>query len=100
MPNNGHYTICPFFQRESGKTIVCEDCPRRFRTKGDKLNYMKQFCDSNYEACIYAQELQEVWEATQRNPAKGMQIFLDHQVRAQEKEIKILSSRLDRLERK
>lgn len=100
MPNNGRYTICPFYRCERGKIIFCEDCQRRFKTIAEKEKHLDKYCDSNYNECKYAIRLTELWEEIEKKPMDGLRIFAEHQVHEYRKELQRVTRLLDEFERK
>lgn len=99
MPNNGHYTLCPYYRHEKDKVLYCEDTSRRFICKEDKENHMVKYCDSAWERCPYAITISHVWEQINSDLARQKEIYLTHQVKAMKGELKKLNGRLNKLEK-
>lgn len=100
MPNNGRYTICPYYRCERGKMIFCEDCQRRFKTIAEKEKHLDKYCDSSFNECKYAQRLNELWEEIEKKPVKGSLIFAEHQVHEYRKELQRITRQLDDIEKR
>lgn len=62
----GFYIKCPFFVHQQYKrpTISCEDCVRLFDSNKDKINWIKQYCENDWEHCEYASGMIEIYERT------------------------------------
>lgn len=98
MPNNGHYTLCPYYRDEKNKSISCEDIFRRFDSKRKKYKWMDQFCDDSWSDCPYAIALTEMWERI-LNGADMDKEQLEHKNKELTTELKKQSSRLGRLDK-
>lgn len=62
MPNTGRITLCPYYRDEKNLSISCEDTFRRFRWPAQKKRHMDMYCDKDWKACPYAQELDKLYE--------------------------------------
>lgn len=58
----GRFALCPYFRSEKRLSISCEDTVRQFYTKRDKLKRLKDYCDSDWESCQYADALNKLYE--------------------------------------
>ena len=99
LPNNGHYTLCPYYKHEKDKVIYCEDTSRRFLRLEEKENHMVKYCDSAWERCPYAITISHVWEQINSDMEHQQEIYLTHQVKAMKGELKKLNGRLNKLEK-
>lgn len=98
MPNNGHYTLCPYYRDEKNKSISCEDIFRRFDSKRKKYKWMEQFCDDSWSDCPYAIALTEMWERI-LDGADMDKEQMEHKIKELTTELKKQSSRLGRLDK-
>ena len=66
MPNNGRITLCPYYRDEKNLSISCEDTSRQFRWPAQKKRHMDMYCDHDWKACPYAQQLTELYEHAEK----------------------------------
>lgn len=87
MPNSSHYVLCPYFESEKNESISCEDVCRTFSNRKKKDWHMKTYCDSKWQSCEYAQAMSIAYE-------KGEEALEQERIKALEKELKSLSTKL------
>lgn len=63
MSNTGRITLCPYYRDEKNLSISCEDTFRRFRWPAQKKRWMDAYCDRDWKACPYTQELNKLYES-------------------------------------
>lgn len=90
------FALCPFFQSEKKLSISCEDTVRQFYSKKDKQKQLKNYCDSQWEACRHAIALNDLYERmdhmkTQRDRDIAA---LEHLAQARKKENEEIRQRL------
>ena len=92
----GRFALCPYFMSEKKLSISCEDTVRQFYTKKDKQKKLKNFCDSNWNACEYAKTLNDLYERMdEMKTQKDRDIAaLEHLAAARKKENEELRQRL------
>lgn len=101
MPNTGHITICPYYMSERSRAITCEDVFRRFRTKDEKMEYMKKYCDKDWTACRYAIKLQQTHEKmNEKGETERMLELFKHKSSATRDELKKTTTQLGKMEAK
>lgn len=101
MPNTGHITICPYYMSERSKAITCEDVFRRFRTKDEKMDYMKKYCDKDWTECKYAIKLQQTHEKMNgKGETERMLELFKHKSSATRDELKKTTTQLGKVEAK
>ena len=66
MPNNGHYTLCPYYRDEKNKSISCDDVCRTFRYPIQKKRWMEDYCDKAWQDCPHAKRLNEMYDRIER----------------------------------
>ena len=101
MPNNGRITLCPYYRDEKNLSISCEDTFRRFRWPAQKSKWMDDYCDKDWNACPYAETLNEMYE----NLVEGDEMNNKNKMLAQknaalEKELRKTASMLGRADKR
>ena len=101
MPNDGHYTLCPYFVGHKDKSISCEDIYRRFESHKDKENHMSKYCDDKWESCPHAVNLMRMYERIDNMSdieAKYEKLRVKYE--GTKKEIDSLSKKIGKLEKR
>lgn len=98
MPNNGRYTMCPYYRDERNKSISCEDTFRRFTSKRKKFQWMSNFCDESWSECPYAKALTDLWNRIDEGADMETEM-LQHKLRELQKEQKKMSSMLGKADK-
>jgi predicted RNase H-like nuclease (RuvC/YqgF family) len=96
MPNNGRYTLCPFYRDEKNLSISCEDTFRRFRWKAQKKRWLDGYCDKDWKSCPYAQELEKLYEGEDMSETKK----LAHELKAKDRELRKTAAMLGKSEKR
>lgn len=91
------YTLCPYFEYERKARISCEDIYRRFDTNEDKWSWMDMYCDNEWTKCPYAMELTEAYDRLEKGDEMALE---DHKIKALEKELKGMATKLGTAEKK
>lgn len=89
MPNNGRYTLCPYFRSEKKNSISCEDTFRTFGSVEKKQSYMDRYCDRDWTECPYAKEMSKVYDGEEEGMTERI---LEHKCAATTKELKKAAS--------
>lgn len=98
MPNYGHTAICPFYLGEKPKTISCEDAFRRFKDEKRRDAWTNMYCyEWDWMKCPYAADLSEAYERYEKGDDMALE---NHENEALRKELKSVSTRLGRAEKK
>ncbi|MDO4486059.1 MAG: hypothetical protein Q4C46_05615 [Bacillota bacterium] len=101
MPNNGRITLCPYYRDEKNLSISCEDTFRRFRWPAQKVRWMDDYCDKDWESCPYAQDLNNLYRKIERGDEEMNSVErLRQKNKALEKEQRRLISMLGRSEKR
>lgn len=58
----GYYILCPYHVSEKRHTISCEDSLHVFYSQNEKKNWISSYCTGDWERCVYAQGLNEIYE--------------------------------------
>lgn len=74
----GFYIKCPFFVHQQHKrpTISCEDCVRLFESNEVKFDYIKKYCEDQWQACPFAIALTEIYERTIYMDEKDSKLYV------------------------
>lgn len=94
MPNTGRITVCPYYRDEKNLSISCEDTFRRFRWPAQKNDWMDKYCDKDWKACEYAQELEKLYDKMGGDDLSDRILELEHELREKDKELRKVSSML------
>lgn len=98
MPNSCHVPVCPFYVDEKRKSISCEDTFRGFKTTEMKYSWMEIYCDSwEWQKCPYARDLSEAYARFEEGDINALE---EHKIEAMKKEMKSLSTKLGRAEKR
>lgn len=101
MPNNGRITLCPYYRNEKNLSISCEDTFRRFRWLSQKKRWLDTYCDSNWQYCPYAKDLNKLYEQMEGEDVENSKIMeLRHRNEALEKELRKTVAMLGKLEKR
>lgn len=95
MPNQGRYTVCPFYRDHKKKSISCEDCVRTFEDRQRKDEWMDRYCDLDWKMCPYSKALWQVYEDMERGDDMA---YAKHKIEALETEIRSLKTLLGKSE--
>ena len=88
MPNTGRITVCPYYRDEKNLSISCEDTFRRFRWPAQKNDWMDKYCDKDWKACEYAQELEKLYDEMGGDDLSNKMLELQHDLRSKDKELR------------
>lgn len=88
MPNTGRITVCPYYRDEKNLSISCEDTFRRFRWPAQKNDWMDKYCDKDWKACEYAQELEKLYDEMGGDDLSNKMLELEHNLRSKDKELR------------
>lgn len=92
------YTLCPYFEHGERKArITCEDTFRWFDSNEDKWSWMDMYCDNEWTKCPYAMELTEAYDRLEKGDEMALE---DHKIKALEKELKGMATKLGTAEKK
>lgn len=92
------YTLCPYFEHGERKArITCEDTFRWFDSNEDKWSWMDMYCDNEWTKCPYAMELTGAYERLEKGDEMALE---DHKIKALEKELKGMATKLGTAEKK
>lgn len=91
------YTLCPFYKSNKRKTIACEDCFHRFDEEEDLQEHMNRYCDQDWQECSYAKDLMDAYELVEKGDENALE---DYKRDAKDAELKSLSSKLGRAEKR
>jgi hypothetical protein len=94
MPNNGRITLCPYYRDERNLSISCEDVYRTFRWEGQKKRYMDTYCDSSWESCPHAKELNRLYSRMGDNEKMNSIEKLKHMEKELRRELRSVSTAL------
>lgn len=74
----GFYIKCPFFVHQQHKrpTISCEDCVRLFESNEVKFDYIKKYCEDQWQTCPFAIALTEIYERTIYMDEKDSKLYV------------------------
>lgn len=97
MPNNGRYTMCPFYVNENKKTVSCEDVCRSFNDMDEKWQWMAMYCDNDWMSCPFAADLNEAYYRQEKGDAMALQ---EHEIKALKSENRSLATKLGMAEGK
>lgn len=88
------YTRCPFYIDESRHSISCEDVCRSYDSLNEKLSWMDLYCDSwDWQKCPYAADISEAYRRYEEGDEMAL---VEHELKAQKKEIESLLRKLGR----
>ena len=88
------YTRCPFYIDESRHSISCEDVCRSYDSLNEKLSWMDIYCDSwDWMKCPYAADISEAYRRYEEGDEMAL---IEHELKAQKKEIESLLRKLGR----
>ena len=92
----GIFAVCPFFLSEKKLSISCEDTVRQFYNRKDKKAQLKDFCESDWESCPYADALNQLYERMDHMKTQQERDIaaLEHLAAARKKENEELRQRL------
>lgn len=62
------YVNCPYYMKDTERTIYCEGCSHFWWTKEKMQNHLKRFCVKNYKKCKYYKELTKQYEDIEQLP--------------------------------
>ena len=92
------YTRCPFYIDESRHSISCEDVCRSYDSLNEKLSWMDIYCDSwDWMKCPYAADISEAYRRYEEGDEMAL---IEHELKAQKNEIKSLTTKLGRANKK
>lgn len=88
------YTLCPYYIDENKKTISCEDVCRSYDSLDEKWKWMDMYCDSwDWMKCPYAVDISEAYRRYEEGDEMAL---IEHELKAQKKEIESLLRKLGR----
>lgn len=101
MPNYKNLAKCPYFLAENQKSITCEDVIRRFSSEDKKDTYADKYCNTSWEECPYARDLNDLYDTLDvALPELKTEILLRQRYEATRAELNKTRSLLGRAEKK
>lgn len=70
----GLYIRCCYYVNDKNLSITCEDCIRQFESKREKRQWIKTYCETNWSKCVYASDLNQLYERIENMDNKNQTI--------------------------